>query len=154
MNKAYGFFAANYENQQISPEFAEKSLSDCYYQICTFYKKYILNSATVEEASRNDYDALFQVIEAALDDVEGAGAYDQLTLYNGTFMLLYDQRYQMVSVNVDEATVLDLLDTVYNSAKSLSVQKDQSKKLQQEIVDNYETYREMIEQAYDAAERS
>lgn len=154
VNKAYGFFAANYENQQISPEFAEKSLSDCYYQICTFYKKYILNSATVEEASRNDYEALFQVIEAALDDVEGAGAYDQLTLYNGTFMLLYDQRYQMVSVNVDEATVLDLLDTVYNSAKSLSVQKDQSKKLQQEIVDNYETYREMIELAYDAAERS
>lgn len=154
VNKAYGFFAANYENQQISPEFAEKSLSDCYYQICTFYKKYILNSATVEEASRNDYEALFQVIEAALDDVEGAGAYDQLTLYNGTFMLLYDQRSQMVSVNVDEATVLDLLETVYNSAKSLSVQKDQSKKLQQEIVDNYETYREAIERAYDAAERS
>lgn len=154
VNKAYGFFAANYENQQISPEFAEKSLSDCYYQICTFYKKYILNSATVEEASRNDYEALFQVIEAALDDVEGAGAYDQLTLYNGTFMLLYDQRSQMVSVNVDEATVLDLLDTVYNSAKSLSVQKDQSKKLQQEIVDNYKTYREAIERAYDAAERS
>lgn len=154
VNKAYGFFAANYENQQISPEFAEKSLSDCYYQICTFYKKYILNSATVEEASRNDYEALIQVIDAALDDVEGAGAYDQLTLYNGTFMLLYDQRSQMASVNVDEATVLELLDTVYNSAKLLSVQKDQSKKLQQEIVDNYEIYREAIERAYDAAERS
>jgi len=154
VNKAYSFFAANYENQEISPDFAEKSLSDCYYQICTFYKRYILSSATVEEASRNDYEALFQTIEAALDDVEGAGAYDQLTLYNGTFMLLYDQRSQMVSVNVDEATVLDLLDTVYNSAKSLSVQKDQSKKLQQEIVDNYETYREAIERAYDAAERS
>ncbi len=108
----------------------------------------------MEEESRNDYEALIQTIEAALDDVEGAGAYDQLTLYNGTFMLLYDQRSQMVSVDVDEATVLDLLDTVYNSAKSLSVQKDQSKKLQQEIVDNYETYREAIERAYDAAERS
>ena len=154
VNKAYSFFAANYENQEISPDFAERSLSDCYYQICTFYKRYILSSATVEEASRNDYEALFQTIEAALDDVEGAGAYDQLTLYNGTFMLLYDQRSQMVSVNVDEATVLDLLDTVYNSAKSLSVQKDQSKKLQQEIVDNYQTYREAIERAYDAAERS
>ena len=154
VNKAYGFFAANYENQQISTAFAEKSLSDCYYQICAFYKKYILNSATVEEASRNDYETLFQTIEAALDDVEGAGAYDQLTLYNGTFMLLYDQRSQMVSVNIDEATVLELLDTVYSSAKSLSVQKDQSKKLQQEIVDNYKTYREAIERAYDAAERS
>ena len=154
VNKAYGFFTANYENQQISPEFAEKNLSDCYYQICTFYKRYILNSATVEEASRNDYEALFRTIEAALNDVEGAGAYDQLTLYNGTFMLLYDQRFQMASLGVEEATVTRLLETVYNSARSLSVQKEQSKKLQQEIVDNYKTYLEAIERAYDSAERS
>lgn len=139
VQKAYPFFAANYENQQISADFAEKSLSDCYYQICSFYKKYILSSATVEEASRDSYQALFNTITSTLEDVEGAGAYDQLTLYNGTFMLLYDQRSFMVSVNVDEATVLDLLETVFNSAKSLSVQKEQSKKLQQEIVDNYAT---------------
>jgi len=51
--------------------------------------------------------------------------------------------------------VLNLLETVYNSAKSMSVQKEQSKKLQQEVVDNYATYREAIERAYDnAAERS
>lgn len=154
VNKAYGFFAANYENEQISPEFAEKNLSDCYYQICNFYKKYILNSATVEEASKNNYEMLFQTIGAALEDVKEAGAYDQLTLYNGTFMLLYDQRNQMLNVGVEEETILELLDTVYNSAKSLSVQKDQSRKLQQEIVDHYGTYREAIERAYDAAERS
>ena len=155
VQKAYPFFAANYENQQISADFAEKSLSDCYYQICSFYKKYILSSATVEEASRDSYQALFNTITSAHKDVEGAGAYDQLTLYNGTFMLLYDQRASMVSVNVEETTVLNLLETVYNSAKSLSVQKEQSKKLQQEIIDNYATYREAIERAYDnAAERS
>jgi len=155
VQKAYPFFAANYENQQISADFAEKSLSDCYYQICSFYKKYILSSATVEEASRDSYQALFNTITSALEEVEGAGAYDQLTLYNGTFMLLYDQRASMVSVNVDETTVINLLETVYNSAKSLSVQKEQSKKLQQEIIDNYATYREAIERAYDnAAERS
>lgn len=155
VQKAYPFFAANYENQQIAADFSEKSLSDCYYQICSFYKKYILSSATVEEASRDSYQALFNTITNALEDVEGAGAYDQLTLYNGTFMLLYDQRSSMVSVNVDETTVLDLMETVYNSAKSLSVQKEQSKKLQQEVVDNYATYREAIERAYDnSAERS
>ena len=153
VNKAYGFFAANYDNPELSPDFAEKSLSECYYQICTFYKRYILTSATVEEAARSDYEALFRTIETALGDVEGAGAYDQLTLYNGTFMLLYDQRLQMVSVNVDEDAVLSLFDSVYNSAKALSVQKDQSTKLRQEIIDNYETYREAIVRAYDAAER-
>ena len=152
VNKAYGFFAVNHGNEQISPEFAEKSLSDCYYQICRFYKKYILDKS-VEETSRKDFEELFQTIKDAMVQVEGAGAYDQLTLYNGTFMLLHDQRLKMVSVNVDEAIVLDLLDTVYNSAKSLFVQKDQSKKLQHEIVDNYETYREAIERAYDEKER-
>lgn len=151
VQKAYPFFAANYENQRIPASFAEKSLSDCYYQICSFYKKYILSSATVEEASRDSYQTLLNTITNALENVKGAGAYDQLTLYNGTFMLLYDQRTSMVSVNVDKATVLDLMKTVYNSAQSLSVQKEQSKKLRQEIVDNYATYREAINRAYDNA---
>lgn len=148
VNKAYGFFAANYETQT---DFEEKSLSDCYYQICAFYKKYILSSATVEEASRDNYTNLFEIIDRALEDVEGAGAYDQLTLYNGTFMLLYDQRANMASVNVDSETVLDLLDTVYSKAGALTVQKDQSKKLQQEILDNYEEYRAAIQRTYENA---
>ena len=152
VQKAYPFFSANYEN---GTDFDEKSLSDCYYQICFFYKKYILNSATVEEASRDNYENLFATIESALYDVEGAGAYDQLALYNGVFVLLYDQRSYMASVNVDKETVLDLVDTVYESAASLTVQKDQSKKLQQEIVDNYRDYRDAIERAYgNTAERS
>lgn len=152
VQKAYPFFSANYEN---GTDFDEKSLSDCYYQICSFYKKYILNSATVEEASRDNYENLFATIESALYDVEGAGAYDQLALYNGVFVLLYDQRSYMASVNVDKETVLDLVDTVYESAASLTVQKDQSKKLQQEIVDNYRDYRDAIERAYgNTAERS
>lgn len=155
VQKAYSFFAANYENPNISMEFAQKQLSDCYYHICSFYKKYILNATTVEEASRDSYESLFETIRSALSDVEGAGAYDQLSLYNGTFMLLYDQRSNMASVNVDEAAILDLLDTVYDRARSLSVQKAQSKMLQQEIVDNYGTYKEAIQRTYDnAAERS
>ena len=154
VTKAYDFFAANYENPDISPEFTEKNLSDCYYQICSFYKRYILSSATVEEASREDYEELFAVIDAALADVEDAGAYDQLTIYNGVFMLLYDQRYQMTSVHVSEDQVLDLMDRVYHSAAALSVRKEQSQQLQQEILNNYEGYREAIQRAYDDAERS
>ena len=130
VQKAYSFFNVNYENKEISPDFEYKSLSDCYYQICSFYKRYILNSATVEEASRDNYDELLATIEGALADVESAGAYDQLTLYNGTFMLLYDQRGSMVQVNVDKDKVLAFLDLVYTRANVLSVQKEQSQMLQ------------------------
>lgn len=155
VQKAYSFFNVNYENKEISPDFEYKSLSDCYYQICSFYKRYILNSATVEEASRDNYDELLATIEGALADVESAGAYDQLTLYNGTFMLLYDQRGSMVQVNVDKDKVLALLDLVYTRANVLSVQKEQSKMLQKEITDNYGGYREAIDRAYtNAGERA
>ena len=148
VQKAYPFFAANYENEAIATTFTQKSVSDCYYQICSFYKRYILSSATVEEASKEDYDTLFETIYTALEDVKTAGAYDQLTLYNGAFMLLYDQRANMVSVNVSQEDILALMETVYNSANALSVQKEQSMKLRDEIVNNYESYKEAIIRIY------
>lgn len=155
VQKAYPFFASNYENQEIPVEFSEKGLSDCYYQICAFFKKYILNTATVDEASKANYETLFGTIEGALDDVEGASSYDKLSLYNGVFMLIYDQREDLVSVGYDQTAVLELFEEVYNEAKALTVRKEQAEKLQKEIVNNYEGYRQAIERAYsNAAERS
>ena len=148
VQKAYPFFAENFKNTQISPEFEEKKLSDCYYQICSFYKSYILSSAKVEEAPKKDYESLLKTMETALRDVEEAGAYDQLTLYNGIVMLLYDQRVGMANVNVSESQVLNLLSEVCEGAKEVNVQKEQSKNLKQEIVDNYISYKEAIERAY------
>lgn len=148
VQKAYPFFAENFKNTQILPEFEEKKLSDCYYQICSFYKSYILSSAKVEEASKKDYESLLKTMETALRDVEEAGAYDQLTLYNGIVMLLYDQRVGMANVNVSESQVLNLLSEVYEGAKEVNVQKEQSNNLKQEIVDNYISYKEAIERAY------
>lgn len=155
VQKAYPFFASNYENQEIPAGFAEKRLSDCYYQICAFFKRYILNTATVDEASKANYEALFATIEGALGDVEGASSYDKLSLYNGVFMLIYDQREDIISVGYDQTAVFELFEEVYNKAKALVVRKEQAEKLQQEIVNNYDSYRQAIERAYsNAAERS
>lgn len=148
VQKAYSFFAVNYENKDISSQFEYKRISDCYYQICSFYKQYILNSTTVEEASKENYETLLNDINVALEDVQDASPYDQLTLYNGTFMLLYDQNVSMAQVNVSETDVLGLMDTVFDAAKKLSVQKEQSKKVQEEIIDNYESYKRVIQRTY------
>ena len=152
VQKAYSFFAANYENAQISEDFDSKTVSDCYYQICYFYKKYILSASTVEEASKNNYIELFETINQAMTDLEDAGAYDQLSFYNAVFMLLYDQRSSMVQVNMEKDEVMNLLDSIYEKTSALTVQKEQSKKLQQEIIDNYDTYKQAITRAYNNAE--
>lgn len=149
VQKAYPFLEDNYENDTISGTFANKNLSDSYYQICSFYKRYILNSATVEEASKDDYDALLETVRDALGDVSGAGAYDQLSMYHSIFLLLYDQREQMAQVNVVQEDVLELFDRVHASAEVLTVQKEQSQKLQQTIMDKYEQYKKEIITRYE-----
>lgn len=151
VQKAYAFFAENYENAQTN-EFVHQKMSDCYYQICTFYKKYILSTANVEEASKENYEVLFETIETTMDAIKDEGAYDQLSLYNGAFMLLYDQRSSMVQVNVEKERIMNLLKEIYEKASTLTVQKEQSQKLQKEIVDNYEIYRQAIERVYTNAE--
>lgn len=152
VQKAYSFFAENHNNAEIPQDCEDLNLSECYYQICSFYKNYILNGATVEEASRDNYENLFSMIENTLADVQSTGAYNQLSLYNGIFMLLYDQRSSMVQVNVEQKEIIDLLDNVYDDAKNLTVQKEQSQKLQQEIMEHYDTYRQAIIRAYTNAE--
>ena len=72
VQKAYPFFEVNFENKEISPDFKHKELSDCYYQICYFYRTYILNSVTIEEASKESYDNLFETINSTLTSVENA----------------------------------------------------------------------------------
>lgn len=148
VQKAYPFFLTNYESEQINEAFKYEKLSNCYYQICSFYKKYILSSANVEEASKEEYLNLFEVIEESINSIKEEGAYDQLTLYNGTFMLMYDQRANLESVNVDKETIISLMDKVYTNTSSLSVQKEQSKKLKNEILDNYSKYKDAMERTY------
>jgi len=152
VQKAFPFFESNHLNSDLSEEFENAELSECYYQICLFYKEYIFNSTNVEEASKSDYDAVLEVLNAEVEKLNEEGAYDQLTLYNSIFMLMYDQRLNMVSVNVDKGKILDILDEVYEKTANLNVQKEQSKKLKKEIIDNYEVYRQAVERAYENEE--
>lgn len=155
VQKAHPFFETNYRNELLEDGYENKRLSDCYYQICSFYKTYILSAATVEEASRDDYLQLFEMMKESLDQIADAGAYDQLTFYNGVFMLLYDQRANMESVNVESEYLLELMDTVYLKAQELTVQKEQSKALKDEIEEHYEEYRGAIQRTYsNASERA
>ncbi len=145
VQKAYTFFE---ENHQSNREFPHQEISDCYYQICGFYKKYILNTTTIEEVSKENYDNLIKKINSTIGSMNKSSPYDQLMLYNSVLMLLYDQRNSMTQVDVEEEDVVTLLETVYKKTRNLTVQKEQSKQLQNEILENYEEYMEAIKRSY------
>ncbi len=152
VQKAYPFFAANQENAERAEAFADQDLSECYYRICCFYRTYVLSPVGGMEAGQEDYLELIEAMDECVDLVLSASAYDQLTLYNGAFLLLYDQREGMAAVGVPEERVLDLLDRVWGRSVVLAVTKEESAVLQNEILDHYRIYRDAIERSYDHRE--
>ncbi len=154
IQKAYPFFAANHENGE-TEGFDAWNLSECYYRICGFYKEYILSPLGSAEASRTEYEDLIETLSGCVDELSDAGAYDQLLLYNGIFLLLYDQRESMAAVGLEEEAVLRLVDRVHAKSVTLTVSKEQSVALQSEILTYYADYREAIERSwhYAAEER-
>jgi serine/threonine protein kinase len=152
LQKAYSFFAANHENEELPENFAYKDLSEAYYSICSFYKEYILSSASVEEASLSDYEKLLENCESVtdgIDTMEDANAYDRLVAYNGVFNLLYDQRKELAESGIPEEKVTGLLDEIHEKATALDVKKEPSQKLQAEIREHYADYKEAVERAYE-----
>ncbi len=148
IQKAYPFFAENHENEEAEGSFDAWNLSECYYQICGFYKEYVLSPPGGEEVSREKYDRLLETLDGCVDDLLSASAYDQLLLYNGIFLLLYDQRKTMAAVGVEEEAVLKLAARVHARSVVLTVTKEQSVALQSEILTYYEDYREAIRRAW------
>lgn len=146
IQKAYPFFETNFNNNV--EEFENLSISNAYYKICSFYKKYILSTSTVEEASKEDFDSLLTLSLETFNDLENANAYDKLSFYNGVFMLIFDQRLSMASCGVEIESVENVIDEIHDRTSKLVVQKDQSKLLQNEILDQYENCKEAIQRAY------
>ncbi len=148
VQKACPFFAANHDNADLPEEFEDKELSECYYQICSFYRTYVLGPAGGSEPVLEDYLELMGTVEGCMDVILGAGAYDQLTFYSGVFLLLYDRREAMAAACVDEERVLALIDRVRARTVVLTVQKEESAALQREILDHYAEYRDAVVRAY------
>lgn len=149
VQKAFPFFEANHYSEEINTEeFDNRVLSDGYYQICNFYRQYILSSTNVQEPSQQDYENLLTTIDTTMDSMENAGAYDQLSLYNGIYSLLLDQRNNFAAVGIPKEEIMGIIDQVDSNASDLVVQKETSVDLQEKVLGNTEELRQAIERSY------
>lgn len=146
VQKAYSFFNENHNNAPKNFDYYE--VSESYYQICTFYKKYILSSSNIEEAEKGNYDAMLENMSSTMTNILDLNAYDQLSYYSGAIDLLYDQRIYMANVEVEQEKIMDVLNMAYERSKKLTVQKEQSLELQSTIESHYADYKEAILRCY------
>ena len=150
------YFAANSNNQELPDTFEEKDRSECYNQICKFYEQYITNQVSGDEATVNDYRELFNVIETTIDSLEnddGANGADKLTLCNSAFFMIYDERINLAKLGYDQTEVLAMFDRLKEKAGEIPANKEQNKKMLDEIQVNHESCRESIINAYKNAEK-
>ena len=155
IQKAKPYFEANYTNTELKEEFENQALSDCYYYICSFYVEYIYKT-TGAEAGAEDYEELLDILSStlgSLDEMEGAEEYEKLAISNSVFYFLKDQCSAMANVGVDSSKVLSIFDEIYEIASDIYVQRENSVALQNEILENYESYRQVIESTFEEAQR-
>lgn len=151
VQRAYPFFLANHENAELSADFADSDISECYYRMCVFYNDYILDGTTFfEDASEDDYEELLTSISDGIEKLEGGGNYDRLLFADSAIMVLYDRRSAFPCAAVDGDRVLEVFDRAYELSREVSVTERQAQKeLKEEIESVYEEYRGAIEAAYE-----
>lgn len=126
----------------------------CYSKIGSYYKTYIWDAAaSVREVSSQQMQTLLADILDTLESFDGGASseslYNRLGFYTAVCHLLYDQR-DTLAVTVREESVTQILDKIYSRlAEETTPQKEQTKKLLADLLNNEETYRDIIHRAFE-----
>lgn len=138
--------------------FSDYSTAENYYRMYSFYSEFILKSSK-NDIQKENYEELLESFNTCLNNLEnyeGSDAsYVKLMIFQEVFNFLNTYRNSLATCKVDENTVLSLLDTVYSKANELAPTAEESIKIRNDILDNYNGYKDSIETTYsNAAERS
>lgn len=143
--RAKNFFSVASDS---SADFDKKEIAKCYYSICNF----MTNQSATSEHSLDDYIALFEEIDTALDSVEKAtdseSNYDKMSLYYVTMLMINDQAQYMAGVGFDEQTALDYLSDMKNRANRITSTLSYVNEKKSEINNTYSAWINNIESRY------
>lgn len=134
-------------------DFDKKEIAGCYYSIC----KFMTNQSTTSEHSLNDYTELFNEIDEALiivgKAVDNEANYDKISLYYVTMLLINDQAEYMAGVGFDKDTTLELMETLYQNANTITSTLSYVNNLKDEINENYDLFVANINAKYNEVEK-
>lgn len=142
---AQGFFQVAAESDA---EFDKKAIANCYYAICRF----MTNQSTTSEHSLDDFTSLFNEIQDAMAVVDQAtdseANYDRISLYYVTMLLINDQAEYMAGVGVDQNSVKDLMESLYNKSNGITSTLSYVNGLKNDINSNYDMFMTNIRSKY------
>lgn len=146
VRRAYGYFERALSIECDDWEYS--SIANCYFQICKFYKTYVLSSSEAKEATTLEYMELLHSVKETMETATNLEALDRLTLANAGFMLIFDLRQAFYEKEIGLAVVMDTIEFIENEVKQISVSRNEAVKLKKEILENVESYKGIIERTY------
>lgn len=134
-------------------EFDKKAIANCYYAICRF----MTNQSTTSEHSLDDFTSLFNEIQDAMAVVDQAtdseANYDRISLYYVTMLLINDQAEYMAGVGVDQNSVNDLMEDLYNKSNGITSTLSYVNGLKDDINSNFDMFMTNIRSKYQEVEK-
>lgn len=133
--------------------FEKKPIAECYYSICNF----MTNQSTTSEHSIDDFNALFDEIQSAMNTVDSAtdneANYDKISLYYVAMLLINDQAEYMAGVGFDKQTALNLMEDLNQKANGITSTLSYVNDLKDEINSSYSTFITNINVKYNEVEK-
>lgn len=148
---AKNFFEKAASNDAAS--FEKKEIAECYDSICNF----MTNQSTTSEHSLDDYTAIFEEIEAAMQTVDKAtdneANYDKISLYYVAMLLINDQAEYMAGVGFERQTALELMANLKDKADGITSTLSYVNDLKDKIGSSYDSFVSNINAKYDEVEK-
>lgn len=133
--------------------FDKKPIAECYYSICNF----MTNQSTTSEHSIDDFNALFDEIQSAMNTVDSAtdneANYDKISLYYVAMLLINDQAEYMAGVGFDRQTALNLMEDLNQKANGITSTLSYVNDLKDEINSSYSAFITNINVKYNEVEK-
>ena len=133
-------------------------LAESYSIICNFYADYVANSTGINEPTKEAYDDLLTSLEVCINNLEDyespESAYVKLTMYNDLLNIIYSHRSAFAKLNVSYDNVIKIVDLIKEKTEAVSVTQTVSVELQQNIINNYNSYVKAIDTAYENAKEN
>jgi len=133
-------------------------LAESYSIICNFYTNYVANSTGINEPTKEAYDDLLVSLEICINNLEDyespEAAYVKLTMYNDLLNIIYSHRSAFANLDVSYDNLIKIVDLIKEKTEAVSVTQTVSVELQQNIINNYDSYVKAIDTAYENAKEN
>lgn len=140
-------------SQYVTEDSAGYMAVQCYCCVGRLYRDYIWDASAIKEIPQEKIQEMVQEVQDTLDafqkDSSADSIYNRLGFSLAACNLLLDQR-DLLAIIVPQDTVMEILNEIYEELPQMqSLQQPATRQLLALLMENEQTYRDMLQRAYE-----